>query len=379
MLGTLEHNKKGNWKAHVGPLVHAYNCTRHESTGQSPYTLMFGRNPKLPVDAVFGLRSNEKEFSSHYIAELKDRMKQAHELANAAAEKARSRQKNLYDIKVRGGTVKVGDRVLVKIVAHEPGKHKLADRWEEVPYTVLSQPNSDIPVFKVKREDGEGRVRTLHRNLLLPVGYLSDTPLPAPRKPRKRQIPAKETSTVTEPKITQNDESKDITSDEESEWGYDIRQPQQKVNDSSIIEMLPVEESEETVQDQAEADGDAHLSADTISVQEDSLLEDQRSASQEMTDQDDTLPDEDQSASTDIETVTPVPARRSTRERRPPHRFTTGEYDMTMSAITVKPEWERKVQCIQDLAANSPTLQNLQTEAGKAMLQILMSSTHTST
>ena len=33
---------------------------------------------------------------------------------------------------------------------------------------VLEQPLSDIPVFKVRREDGTGRIKTLHRNQLLP-------------------------------------------------------------------------------------------------------------------------------------------------------------------------------------------------------------------
>lgn len=37
MLGTMEQHQKSNWKAYVAPMVHAYNCTRHESTGVSPY------------------------------------------------------------------------------------------------------------------------------------------------------------------------------------------------------------------------------------------------------------------------------------------------------------------------------------------------------
>nr|XP_034334826.1 uncharacterized protein LOC117691986 [Crassostrea gigas] len=36
MLGTLEPHQKINWKSYVAPLVHAYNCTCHESTKESP-------------------------------------------------------------------------------------------------------------------------------------------------------------------------------------------------------------------------------------------------------------------------------------------------------------------------------------------------------
>ena len=42
MLGTLSPDQKKDWKKFVGPLVHAYNCTRHDSTGYSPFFLMFG-------------------------------------------------------------------------------------------------------------------------------------------------------------------------------------------------------------------------------------------------------------------------------------------------------------------------------------------------
>ena len=49
----------------------------------------------------------------------------------------------------------VGDRVLVERVGFT-SKHKIADIWDEEPYIILNQPNADIPMFKVTREDGVG-------------------------------------------------------------------------------------------------------------------------------------------------------------------------------------------------------------------------------
>lgn len=69
---------------------------------------------------------------------------------------------------------------MVKVVAFD-GKHKIADRWEDTPYIVLQQHNTNVPVFKVKREDGEGRCKTLHRNLLLLIGSKLPSPVPPPR------------------------------------------------------------------------------------------------------------------------------------------------------------------------------------------------------
>lgn len=55
MSGTLENHKKSHWHDYVKPLVHAYTCTKNEVTGFTPYELMFGRQPRLPVDLAFGL------------------------------------------------------------------------------------------------------------------------------------------------------------------------------------------------------------------------------------------------------------------------------------------------------------------------------------
>ena len=47
---------------------------------------------------------------------------------------------------------------------------KFRDRWEEGEYVIIDQPNPDIPVYTVKPVDADLPVRTLHRNLLLPLG-----------------------------------------------------------------------------------------------------------------------------------------------------------------------------------------------------------------
>ena len=55
MLGTLSDEEKSDWKSYLRCMTHACNCTKHASTTYSPYYLMFGGHPRLPIDVEFGL------------------------------------------------------------------------------------------------------------------------------------------------------------------------------------------------------------------------------------------------------------------------------------------------------------------------------------
>ena len=171
MLGTLNEEEKSDWKSHLGCMTHAYNCTKHASITYSPYYLMFGRHPRLPIDVEFGLNKpncSENSSKSRYMQKLRRRLNYAFQKASKYSDQQAGKYKHSYDKSVKGPQLHEHDLVLVKIVAHK-GRHKLQDRWEPEEYVVIEQPIAGTPVYKVKPVNGDN-VRTLHRNLLLPLG-----------------------------------------------------------------------------------------------------------------------------------------------------------------------------------------------------------------
>ena len=173
MLGTLTEDNKSDWKSYVAPLVHAYNCTKHSVTGFSPFYLMYGRHPRLPVDMYLGLnvRDNDSSSTPDYVTRLRDRLDYAYKVTSERNDQVGAKNKGRYDQRLKENSIQVGDRVLVKIKGVK-GKNKLGDIWGKDPHVVIEQPNDDIPVFKVRSEGARTKTRVLHRNLLLPCNFL---------------------------------------------------------------------------------------------------------------------------------------------------------------------------------------------------------------
>lgn len=181
ILRTLGAKEKEHWKDHLQHTVHAYNCTRHESTGFSPYYLLYRRHPRFPVDLLFGLM-DKKDTVSHksYAEKWARKMFEAYKIASENNRQSSARGKSYYDKKLRGVVLRPGDRVLVRNLSGRGGPGKLHSYWEKKIYLVKEQV-MDNPVYVVHPEGGdEQRTRVLHRNLLL-----LDLPVEAPSDPVK--------------------------------------------------------------------------------------------------------------------------------------------------------------------------------------------------
>ena len=166
MLRTLPDLKKRKWDESLNKMIHPYNCTKHEATGDASYYLLFGRTPLLPIDLVFNLNQDRaKGDYNTYVQNWQHDMKEAYQIAQQNAKKTAECGKEYYN-------KRRGDRVLVRNSTERGGPGKLRSHWEHVIHVVVERMGVHSPVYKVKPESGGGLTSVLHRNLLLPCDAL---------------------------------------------------------------------------------------------------------------------------------------------------------------------------------------------------------------
>ena len=139
MISKLDLEKCWKWPEHIRSVLIAYNATWSQVTGYSPYFLMFGRGPRLPVDLLF-LTVNKREWTctideyvkalyactiDEYVKALYEWLTECLQLMQESESKEAKRQKRLYNRKVGAVELRPGDSVLVHLDAFRGQCRKL--------------------------------------------------------------------------------------------------------------------------------------------------------------------------------------------------------------------------------------------------------------
>ena len=159
MISMLETKDKQHWKDYLPTLVQKCNCTKNNATDFSPYYLMYGCKPRLPIDIQFGLNSCNK-----FLAKLSTQLWWCYKLADQHQYKESTCQKQWYDKKMRASRLEPSDLCQVWQKAFG-GKHKKGDCWENMKSVVVEQ-QLNLPVYTIKLWQGVGRTQVVHQNLL---------------------------------------------------------------------------------------------------------------------------------------------------------------------------------------------------------------------
>ena len=139
MLSTTVKEHPFDWEDQLPKVCMAYNTSVHSSTGYTPYFLMFGRQPRLPIDLVYPINRSILTSVEHYADNVKTSLESAFQRArDQLLHTQHENRKEQYDKKVHGDPYDVGDLVWLHNPAVPKGNSKkLYHPWVG-PYRILN-------------------------------------------------------------------------------------------------------------------------------------------------------------------------------------------------------------------------------------------------
>ena len=162
MLKKLTIEKPKDWDRYLIPLLFAYREVPNDSSGYSPFELLYGRSVRGPMHILKECWSNDTingdiKNSYQYVLDLKNRLEETCELAKSELQKSKQRYTKYYNLKARNRSLKPDDQVLIML----PTDHnKLLLQWKG-PFKVIEKVNP----YDYKL-DINGKVKTFHINML---------------------------------------------------------------------------------------------------------------------------------------------------------------------------------------------------------------------
>ena len=205
LLRTLPPERKRKWPEHLKELCYAYNATPHTSTGYSPHYLMFGIDPKLPIDLLLpNVHEDQASNNGEWLTLHQNRLREAHQQAQSKLRAEAIFRKKQFDRhrQVKPDEIPIGERVFTR--SHPQGRAKIQDKWNSKIYKVVNRRDN---VYEIEPADGQGATRTVNR------AELQICPKPRPLLPqlthRRNRAPVPRTQREA-PEDSSDDDDDDI-------------------------------------------------------------------------------------------------------------------------------------------------------------------------
>ena len=135
---TVDLNGK-NWDEKVPYVLFAYRTSVQESTQDSPFHLLYGRDPCLQTEEALAVPATRCRFEiGSYLEELVTSLQEAWEIARSQVKRAQKRQQRNYDKTAKPVPLRKGDRVFLYVPSAKQGKaHKFARPFRG-PYRIIN-------------------------------------------------------------------------------------------------------------------------------------------------------------------------------------------------------------------------------------------------
>ena len=122
MLAKKVEQSGKDWDQHLPYILFAYRASMQESVKESPFYLLYGRDPRLPTTLDMGNIAKQEIDVDTYKGEIAIKFNEAWDLAQNNIKRAQRHQKAYYDKQSKPPRFKVGDRVFVYMPAAKATK-----------------------------------------------------------------------------------------------------------------------------------------------------------------------------------------------------------------------------------------------------------------
>ena len=161
MLRKVMQTQPKKWHRYLPALLFACRDMPNESTGFSPFELLFGRRPRGPIDLLAnswsGDDNSQKDKNVYqHVFELQNMFEDVSKIVGENIKDAAIRNKRYHDRKSVQRSFKVGDEILLLLPTNS---NKLLMTWKG-PYRVVEALH---PNYKI---DLNGTIKVFHANLL---------------------------------------------------------------------------------------------------------------------------------------------------------------------------------------------------------------------
>ena len=170
ILKRLCEKSPKQWDRYLDAALFAYREVPQESTGFSPFELLYGRIVRGPMQVLKELWTKENveenvKTSYQYVVDLREKLETGIALAHENLSKAQDRYKRDYDKKAKWRKFKVGDFVLVLLPTDS---NKLLMQWQG-PFRVEAIVGKNDYKINIR-----GKEKMYHINLLKQYFYRED-------------------------------------------------------------------------------------------------------------------------------------------------------------------------------------------------------------
>jgi len=136
LLARWVSDNHRDWDEKLPAVAFAYRTSVHESTGLTPFSMVMGREARIPADLVYGPPPSEPQNNTDFVERQQAALREAFQVAREQLGKALIRRKHQYDLRARPTTFPVGTQVWYLLPRRRQGRYKKWQSFYEGPFTV---------------------------------------------------------------------------------------------------------------------------------------------------------------------------------------------------------------------------------------------------